>query len=233
MIILCIISGFVFKNYWKAHNRKGWIGALVGVAVATVVVLFGETMHIRSQQKYEAAELVSEIKKDATDLAKSGFDEQGFTKPIEKQLDTTPTHTGDLGEEERFVKTFLNNIASLHNDYGRELDAIGWGNILNPDRVKQDKNLIRSRETIQKARNIVAKYRANTYTLIEKSQNDINMLNVSETSKKQILNGFNSGLSTTRPRIDAIWDLEEKTVSEFDNIFNFLATRRGAYSGAT
>jgi hypothetical protein len=228
IMIMWFISGLVFRNYWKGRNRKGWIGALVGVLVATVVIIFGEAMHIRSQQKYEAAQVVSEIQKDVSDLKKSAADDQGVPKPT-GQLDTTPKMKGDLGEEERFAKTFINKMVSQRNDYLHELDAIGWGKLLDAERIRKDKNLVESKMIIQKAKDIVSQYRADTNILFDNARKEIGTLNVSEDSRQKIMSGFNRGMAKNRSRIDSVWDLEAKSVAKFGNIFALLSTKMGAW----
>jgi hypothetical protein len=228
IMIMWFISGLVFRNYWKARNRKGWIGALVGVLVTTVVLIFGEAMHIRSQQKYEAAQVVSEIQKDVSDLNKSAADNQGVPKPT-GQLDTTPKMKGDLGEEERFAKTFINKMVSQRNDYLHELDAVGWDKLLDAERIRKDKNLMESKMIIQKAKDIVSKYRADTNTLFDNARKVIGTLNVSEDARQKIMGGFDRGMAKNRSRMDSILDLEAKSVAEFENIFALLSTKKGAW----
>jgi hypothetical protein len=228
MLFLWVISGFTFRAYWKAHNRKGWVGALVGVFVSTVFIYVGEAMHIRSKQEYQAARMVSEFKKDASNLAKSAGDDKALPKPM-GQLDTTPKMQGDLGEEERFAKTFINNMASLRNDSLHELKAIGWYNLSDVERIGRDKNLAESKMIIQQAKSIINKYRANTQTLFENERKEIGTLNVSKDSKQKILAAFDSGMGKTRSQVDSIWDLEAESVAEFENIFTFLSKRKGAW----
>lgn len=182
-----------------------------------------------SQQKLAATQAITEIQKDYSAITSSGTDAQGLPQRIEKQLDTTPTTKGEFGEMERFMKTFMNQMASQRNDYLLELDAIGWGKVLDPERVKEDKTMIESKMMIQKAKDIVGKYRARAYTLLENARKDIGSLNISESSRREMANGFDTGMVKSRAQIDALWNLEAKTISEFENIVTLLSARRGSW----
>ena len=83
---------------------------------------------------------------------------------------------------------------------------------------------------IQKAKEIVHKYKSQTYTLLANARNDINNLNISDSSKSDMLRGFDKGMTNSRAQIDAMWDFEGKTISEFENIFALLSARKGAWA---
>ena len=183
-----------------------------------------------SQQKLATTQAITEIQKDYSAITSSATDAQGLPQRIEKQLDTTPTAKGEFGEMERFMKTLMNQMASQRNDYLLEIDAIGWGKILDPERLKEDRTLVESKIMIRKAKDIVGKYRARTYTLLENARKDIGSLNVSESSRREMANGFDTGMAKSRAQIDAIWNLEAKTISEFENIVTLLSARRGAWT---
>lgn len=183
-----------------------------------------------SQQNNMATQAITEIQKDYSSMIRSGTDAQGFPKRIDEQLDTTPKTKGEIGEMERFTKTVMNKMASQRNDYLLELDAIGWEKILDPERVNQDRTLIESKIMLKKANDIVGKYRVQMYSLLDNAKKDIANLNVSERSKQNILDGFERGMAKSRSQIDAMWDLETKTISEFDNIFALLTAQKGLWA---
>lgn len=196
--------------------------AIIGSLIASGLVGY-------SQQKNAATQAITEIQKDYSSIISSGIDAQGLPKRIDELLDTTPKTKGDFGEMEHFMKIFMNKMASQRNDYMLELDAIGWEKILDPERVKQDRTLIESKLMIQKAKEIVGKYRAKTYVLLDNARKDISNLDIDESSKREMLNGFEKGMAKSRPQIDTMWDLETKTISEFENIVALLAARKGAW----
>lgn len=82
---------------------------------------------------------------------------------------------------------------------------------------------------IQKAKDIIRKYEAQTYTLVANARNDISSLNISESNKAGMLRGFDKEFANSRAQIDAVWDLESKMISEFENIFVLLSARKGTW----
>ena len=224
-----VIGFFIWGIFHTALGRK----QSKMKTVLSFLFIFGSLMVSSligySQQKVAATQVITEIQKDYSAITSSATDAQGLPQRIEKQLDTTPTTKGEFGEMERFMKTFMNQMASQRNDYLLELDAIGWGKILDPERVKEDKTLIESKMMVQKAKDIVGKYRAKTYALLENARKDIGSLNVSESSRREMANGFDTGMAKSRAQIDALWNLETKTISEFENIVTLLSARRGAW----
>lgn len=135
-------------------------------------------------------------------LIRSTTDPQSFL------LDNTTITKGESGEIEKFMKVFMNEIASQRNDYSIELNGIGWDKILAPERLKADKSLIESNMIIQKCSKIVDKYRTNTFTLFDNALNDIYNLNISEDLKRRMATGFEQSMVSSKSQIDEIWDLE-------------------------
>jgi hypothetical protein len=129
------------------------------------------------------------------------------------------------------MKTFMDQMVSQRNDYLLELEAIGWNGILDPNRIKEDKTFIESKVTIQKAKEIVKKYKNRTNNLLENAKDNIRSLNISESSKRGMLSGFgfDRGMGKAKDNIDAMWSLEAKTINEFENIITLLAARKGAW----
>ncbi len=182
-----------------------------------------------SQQKGATTQAITEIQKSYSSVISSGTDEQNMPQRIQELLDTTPKTKGDMGELERFMKIFINKLASQNNDYQLELEAIGWQKILDPERINQDASLIESKITIRNAKNIVKKYKAKTFNLLENAREDIGKANVSEELRQQMQIGFNKGMEESGTQIEAIWDLEERTISEFGNIIALLSARKNTW----
>jgi DNA-binding ferritin-like protein len=182
-----------------------------------------------SQQKQEAKQALSEIQGQYSELIESSTDAQGIPKRIEKPINTTPKARGEFGEMERFMKEFMDQMASQRNDYLLELEAIGWNSILDANRIKADKTFVESKVTIQKAKEVVAKYTKRTQSLLEDAKNNIRSLNISDSSKSSMLSGFDRGMEKAKANIDAMWSLEAKTIREFENIITLLSSKKGAW----
>lgn len=209
----------------KQGNKKAWFSFLAIFGTLIVSGLIGY-----SQQKGMAIQAITEIQRSFASMMKSGTNAQGLQQRSERGVDVAPTTKGDLGEMERFMKTFMNKIASQRNDYLLELDAVGWTKILEPERVRQDNGLIESKFIIQRAKNIVAKYKISMHTILNNARKDINTLNVSEEHRASVLRGFDNSMAKTGGSLDTLWDLEAETISEFENIITLLSERNGEWA---
>ena len=216
----------------KSPIRRIFEKLAIGIAFVVAFFLAREIktslLTSASIRRDPAIQVVSEIQKSYSSFINTANDAQGIPQRIEA-MDTTPKAKGDLGEIERFLKTFLNRMASQRNDLLLELEAIGWDFILDPDRIKKDRTLTESKMLIQRANAIVRKYKAQTYTLLDNTQKEISILNISENYRRGILNGFKEGMANQRSQIDEIWDLEIKAISEIENIIALLAVKQGAW----
>ena len=210
-----------------ARKRGGKIAGLSFLAIFISMIASGLIGY--SQQKQEAKQALSEIKSQYSELIESSTDAQGFPKRIERPINTTPKSSGEFGEMERFMKEFMDQMATQRNDYLLELEAIGWNGVLDANRIKADKTFDESKVIIQKAKEVVSKYTANTQTLLDSAKNNIRSLNISESSKRSMLSGFDRGMEKAKENIDALWSLEAKTIKEFENIINLLAAKKGAW----
>jgi hypothetical protein len=182
-----------------------------------------------SQSQHAAKQIFSEIQKDYKEINSVYTDANGLPQRIEKQLNTTPTTKGELGGIEGIIKRLMNQIVSQRNEYLAEIEALGWGKILDPERLKKDKDLIESNTMILKAKDIVGKYRTKNHALLEDLRKDFDGLNVSVSSKQDMLNGFNAGATKARAQIDTTWNSEANTITEFENIFTLLSARKGKW----
>jgi hypothetical protein len=163
-----------------------------------------------SQQKSAAIQAINEIQKGYSSIVGSTTNSSGVPKQVEGPLNTTPTVKGEMGELERFMKTFMNQMASQRNDYMLELGAIGWEKILDPERVRSDKTLIESKTIIKNAKDIVSKYKQKASTLLDKARKDIASLDLSESSKQALKDGFERGMAKSAAQIEAVWDMRPK-----------------------
>lgn len=127
---------------------------------------------------------------------------------------------------ERFVKEFIDRFVAQRNDYLPELEAIGWNSILDAQRVKNDTTLSESKVMIARAKAIIDKYENKTADLMQGTKAHINSLNMSESTKREMLAGFDRGMSKAGKQIDEQWKLEKQVVVQFENVFLLLAASK-------
>ena len=181
------------------------------------------------QQKQQENLAMTEIQNQFSTLIKSSTDPQGLPKRIEKSIDTTPKASGNYGELERFTKEIMGQMISQRNDYLLELETIGWGHILDANRIKADKTFAESRDIIRKAKETVNKYHEKNSALFNNVGGKIRSLNISEPAKSAMLSGFEKGMNKSRNNVEASWSLEGKAINEFENIINLLSDRKDAW----
>lgn len=210
-----------------ARKRGAKIAGFSFIAIYICMIASGLIGY--SQQKQEAKLALSEIQDQYSKIIESSTDSQGLPKRIEKPINTTLKARGEFGEMEKFMKEFMDQMTSQRNDYLLELEAIGWNSILDANRIKADKTFIESKVTIQKAKEVVKKYTNRTNTLLNNAKDNIRSLNISESSKREMLSGFDRGMEKAKENIDAMWSLEAKTINEFENIMTLLSAKKGAW----
>jgi hypothetical protein len=203
--------------------------AIYGSLIVSALIGLSQQKIGLSQQKQEAVQAITEIQDQYAALIRSSVDSQSIPKSIERRIDTTPKAQGELGEVERFMKEFINQMASQRNKYLLEFTAIGWDRILDPRRIENDKTLAESKMTIEKAKAIVEKYDQETNVLLGNARQRIQTLDVSAASKQEMTSSFDRGMEKAKQEIYALWALEKKTVCEFENIFNLLFETRGTW----
>jgi len=181
-----------------------------------------------SQQKQEAKQALSEIQSQYSNLAESLTKPQGLPKQI-NPINTIPKTGGQFGEMEKFIKEFMAQMVLDRNDYMLGLKAIGWNRILDSNRIKADKSFVESKAMIKKAKEIVIKYTNKTQILLRNTRKNIRSLNISESSKRTMLAGFDNGMEKTKGNIDAMWSMESKIINEFENIITLLSAKKGAW----
>ncbi|HKQ78998.1 MAG TPA: DUF4339 domain-containing protein [Blastocatellia bacterium] len=221
-----IIWGIFYAFLGRKQGRK--LSGLSFVAIYFSLLVSDFIGYTR--QKNAAIQAATEIQKEFSTFANSITDSKGAPQRIERIVDVSPKAKGEFGEMERFIKTFMNKMASNRNDYLLELDAIGWEKILDPGRMKADKTLIESKVMTQKAKEIVIKYREKTDVLLENARKDINSLNLSENSRSEMLRGFDNSMEKSKHRIDEMWNLEARVISEFENIFALLSEKKKSWA---
>jgi hypothetical protein len=201
----------------KRIGKKGWHCAFAGLAMGFCVIVAAQSNFEKNDERLLATELQRILTYVSNPAAR-------------EVLDTNPVSKGDLGEVERFVKTFANRTISLYNDYEHEIDACGWNNILASGRLKRDPTLVESKAMIEAARTIVDKYRSKIHTLYDGIPNDIRNLNVSEATRKEFQDELGKAILKGRAMADALWGLEASIISEYANIVVLLDAKKSAWS---
>ena len=222
-------SVFIWLIFYAIFTRKK--GAkIAGISFIIIYVSFMLSGYLSvTMFKIEAKKAITEIETQFEKIAKSSDSPSGIPERIQEEIQTSPKSKGVIGEMERFIKVFMDRSFSLRNDYLLELSAIGWDKILDPTRIKNDTMFTESKITINKAKEIVEKYKILTNSLFEDMYNEIDKLEMEENLKRSMKDGFKKGMGPTKIKLDRNWFLEGKGVSEFEKIIDLLSTNKDAW----
>lgn len=222
-----LVYALLVWGVFHAVLLRGRGSKISSIAFAAIyLTLFVGGLVAAQRQKHEAVQAVSSIHQEMRRVATATTDSDGLPARIERTVPQPSTARGEFGEMARFIKEFIDRIVAQRNDYLLELEAIGWNSILDAQRIKNDVALSESRVMIQRAKTIVDKYERKTAELMQGTRSHIESLNVSETTKKEMLAGFERGMSKAGKQIDEQWRLEKQVVRQFENIFVMLAASK-------
>lgn len=217
---------FVWGVFHAIFLRKRGYTINLSAFAAIFLALFVGGLASAQKQKQEAVQAVSSIQQEMSRVAAATTDSSGLPVRIERAANQQPAASGEFGEMERFMKEFIDRLVAQRNDYLLELEAIGWDSILDAKRIKNDAALSESRVMIERAKAIVDKYEKKTSALMQGTGAHIESLNMSEKAKKEMLAGFERGMSKSEKQIDEQWRLEKQVVRQFENIVLLLAASK-------
>jgi len=223
-------SIIVWLIFYATFTRKK--GAkIAGISFIIIYVSFMLSGYLSvTMLKIEANKAITEIETQFEKIVKSSGSPSGISERIQEEIQTSPKSKGVFGEMERFVKIFMDRSVSLRNDYLLELSAIGWDKILDPIRLKNERTFVESKFTINKAKEIVEKYKTLTNSLFEEDAfAEIDRLEIDEDLKQEMKNGFKRGLEPTKIMISRYWYLEGEIILEAEKIFDLLSSRKDAW----
>lgn len=184
------------------------------------------------RQKQGVRQAVAEVQGHYSEMLESAFDPDGRPQQMAKPFSTTPATRGDMGEMERFAREFMNKAIALRNDYGREMQAIGWSHLLEAKRLKGDKTLAESKLMVKRAKRIVKAYAKKNHALFDDGKVAIRALNIGQSAKRGMIEGFEGGLGVGKAKVDEAWGYEYAIVEVYEKIFNLLSSCMGRWTVA-
>lgn len=127
-----------------------------------------------------------------------------------------PYARGPFGELERFMLELMADLAAQQDAYVADLTAIGWDDVLDPNRLRTDKGLVRTRAILAQARQLVDKHEALHRQLIEATGARIERARVPADIRRAMVAGFRHGMAASEPVIDEQWQLERQILDEVE-----------------
>lgn len=226
-LMITLLLFFSFRGLMGKDNKENITDKTLPLVFLIFVTLMVAS-HIGADRNHAEARLMTQaIKERYSAVMAEGYDEKGYPRIANENLDVTPKSRGDMGVAEQFVKTYWNGYIAIQNDYLRTLDDMRWDTLLDANRLKADPSLAESRKMIADAHLLVAVY-GNKFILYTDSGPDkINALSVDQDFKRSMLRGFEKGMADGRRRMKRAWEYEAKTVAEMEVVINLLASRKG------
>jgi hypothetical protein len=227
IIISLVISLFLILILKKKHKYFYYFAFIFLFASLFVLYISYSEYQPVTMHKIEAKKFITEIETQFEKIAKSSDSPGGIPERIQEEIQTSPKSKGVFGEIERFIKIFMDRSVSLRNDYLLELSTIGWDKLLDPIRLKNEGTFVESRLKINKAKEIVEKYKKLTNILFEEDTFvEIDRLEISEDLKQEMKNVWKRGLEPTKIMLSRYWYLEGEIILEAEKIFNLLSLRK-------
>ena len=214
------LSQAPFTSPSESESRTSWIGfALVYASLVTASVITSNRQ--RNELRQVAAELQQTVATVQSNIA------SGSAAPPQTQ--TTAAGTTESGKIGVVIKSMMNRMLAQRREYELELDAIGWSKILDDQRLRNDSTLAESRTIIQQAKDIVGKYRSRTSDLFTQVRRDIEISDLTASSKQSMLSGFDKSAQQGKAQAMELWSLEEQVLTQIQSAINLLGAKRSGW----
>lgn len=219
--IAIFIGGLLHLAFRHRETQStGWLGA--GLIFVSLLI---SSLLSASQAQHNMQVGAGEVERSLTEATATS--NSPSATPI--AVSSAPVASGEAGKLEAALKSMINRSVAQRQEYERELDAIGWSKILDAERIRKDTGLTESKALIRQARDIVSKYRGRTDELFSQVRRDIETSGLKPESLRDALAGFDSTSAQGKARSSELWSLEEQTLSQVENIFTLLATKRESW----
>jgi hypothetical protein len=208
---------------------RAWLGLLAGLSIALLLAAItpstspsGARGEQAAQQRIAAAEM-----QRAVDSVRQAASAGG---PITTSFSASPAASGEAGQVERLVKSALARTVAERRNYEAEFQALGWAQVIDPDRLKSDPSaLAGSRAMIPRAREIIARCRSRTEALHAAARRDIEAADLRPATRRTMLAAMDESAARNKALAAASWDLEEQQIGEIAAVLDLLGSRQGAW----
>ena len=145
----------------------------------------------------------------------------GRIEPIEINSSATQSQDENVLME-AWINDYLNEVIANQNNYVTELEAIDYFGLLDGERIRTDSNLAESSFILNRARAIIDKYEQLNEEVTYAAGDNIQTLNISESSKRGMKTGYDNSLQRGLDSARKIWSLERQIVSITEKIVVFV-----------
>ena len=174
---------------------------------------------------------VAKIKKEDASVEKLASNAVALMEQMTNSDNFTPQTTGNKNMDQ--VMSLLAKYGAffkqLTTDMDSELQNVGEPNIYS-EAILNDKEKIRASISIQsKRQTIIETYRAKGHDGIERTALELSKMNISDSTAKGMVEGFNGTLEKAGPLMDEIFTLRSNMESAKAHFLQFMLERFGDY----
>jgi hypothetical protein len=155
-----------------------------------------------------------------------------------KEFQSSKELKREVFSKEEYGKTAP--IAEYFQDYYFELyetnkkldekvSGLDLDSILSPDKIKEPKDIAKSREIVNTLLTEINKYESDFKAIVNKNKEKAKSLNLPKGYKEGFISGIDKNILNSIPYVTEICSIERKILYRADNALEFLEKRQGKY----
>lgn len=217
---------FGFAHFLGKHLTRNQKSFAFVVIVASLTSGGYFTAERRSQAETES---LARMQDNLLSILEDTDSEDGRMTPLSPSPDASEAQ-GELAILEANLTEYLNQVIANNNDYITELDAIGFNNLLDADRIRSDTDLSESQFINERALAIVDKYEELNIQAAYDYRDGAIDWGISAASLESFQTSFDKRLETSLELAKQIWELERQVVNQIDELVRFLSLSQSSWT---
>lgn len=220
------VAFFVYLiAYFCALRKRGAMVGTVAFLVIATAAIVGTGIGV-ARDREDAKNRVAAMEMHFNQTTQAMLKGEKVEVPA---VSVAPPGNNDYAQMERFMRDWMNALASFQNEYLVALSASGWNNILEPSRLSKDSKFSDSQRIIGEAKQLVIKYHKRMDEMYETLPQRVDGMDASRSFKRGFAEGVVKGMEKNRARMQRQWDLEMMIVEEVERMVVFLKNRPDAW----
>lgn len=216
--IAIMLGGLIYLPFKsKIKTSLAWSGFAIifGALVIASLISF-------DRYNTQATALKKELKNAFTQVT----DSLSRGESPEKIPAIASQSNSEMGKLGTLMEKILNLSLQQQRNYEQEINAIGFLELLSPQRLAHDKDLVESRSIIVKAKAIISRYSNATDEHFAKMRAELEHADLSEKAKRDVLRGFDKSSGQSKIIAIQLWAYETQIVEVMDQIITELTNKR-------
>ena len=148
------------------------------------------------------------------------------TAPADKPSTPSISEAQEIDAIKSFIRSYSQQINSLTEAYKTELIAIGFDDVLNPDKLNNATLLNKSLTATQEAKNITRKFKNASQEKLDNALVEFQNLPLNEALKDKVGHEFAYAAHRWHAFNDAVWAIETKVITECETILQVFVDNK-------